>query len=47
MSDKEICPECNKEKDDVKKQIDGGLSVGIMCRDCFIKLISDCRKRSW
>jgi len=30
-----------------KLQYDNGLSCGIHCDECFEKMVSDCRKRSW
>lgn len=42
------CFDCEKEKPDVKERIDNGLPLfGALCDDCFKKLITDCRKRSW
>jgi len=30
-----------------KLQYDNGLSCGVHCDDCFEKMVSDCRRRSW
>jgi len=30
-----------------KLQYDNGLSCGVHCDECFEKMVSDCRKRSW
>lgn len=47
MSEAEKCPDCNEVKPDVRERKDNGLSIGKMCKECFDKLIYNCKQRSW
>lgn len=40
-----ICQTCGNDKG--KPRVDNGLACGIHCDDCFEKMVSDCRSRSW
>lgn len=39
------CEKCGNEEG--KKQIENGLSCGILCDGCFEEMVRKCRSRSW
>ena len=41
----DVCSDCGSTG--AKERFDNGLSVGVMCSDCFTKMVQECRKQSW
>ena len=39
------CETCGNDKGETR--IENGLSCGIHCEDCFVKMIDKCRRRSF
>jgi len=44
LNEEGACRECGKPG---KQREDKGLAAGIHCDECWEKLVTECRKRSW
>lgn len=42
-----ICGECGRRKETTRPRIDNGLTAGDHCDECWQKMVTECRQRSW